>query len=154
MLLLAAPAVRAEEALKFAFDGRPWSVGENRETSHESITEWVLPGERVTNWQELVTVQSFWGFQNRLSIDTYLQRTEVLVRRRCEGARFAVIRRAERDALYETSCPQPAASTLDRVVFGREAIHILQYAHKGAPLQPLRKATWQPLLDAATLAER
>jgi hypothetical protein len=45
----------------------------------ESVTEWILPDQRVTNWQELVTAPSLWGFQNRLSLYTDLQRTEVPV---------------------------------------------------------------------------
>lgn len=140
--------------MKFAFDGRPWTIGESKETGNESIAEWVLPGQRVTNWQELVTLQSFWGFQSKLSLDVYLQRTEAIIQRRCAGASFAVISRSERDALFETSCPRPDESTLYRVVFGREAIHILQYAHKGAPLDAQKRARWLPLLEAAALVDR
>src|SRR4029453_261972 len=42
-----------------AFDGRGWVVGHQQRNANESLTEYVLPGQTVDNWRQLVTSTVF-----------------------------------------------------------------------------------------------
>ena len=41
------------------FDGRGWTVGNHQKTAAQSLTEYVLPGQTVDTWKELVTSTVF-----------------------------------------------------------------------------------------------
>jgi hypothetical protein len=42
-----------------SFDGRGWTVGHQQRNGSQSLTEYVLPGQTVENWRELVTSTVF-----------------------------------------------------------------------------------------------
>jgi hypothetical protein len=57
LLLVSAGVTMSAEAPKF--DGRGWVVGHQQRNGTRSITEYVLPGQTVENWKELVTSEVF-----------------------------------------------------------------------------------------------
>ena len=56
-----------------AFDGRGWVVGHQQRNANESLTEYVLPGQTVDNWRELVTSTVF--FQPVPSTGSWIRST-------------------------------------------------------------------------------
>src|SRR5262245_63286020 len=58
-LLLILSAITPANAQTPGFDGRGWAVGHRQNNDLQTLTEYVLPGQNVENWRELVTSQVF-----------------------------------------------------------------------------------------------
>lgn len=59
------------EDLNPVFDKRQWVLGwsKNNKTSKDIFEEYVLRGETVDNWSELVTIQFFNGLNTKVNLD-------------------------------------------------------------------------------------
>ncbi|MDP2905858.1 MAG: hypothetical protein Q8O22_06125, partial [Candidatus Omnitrophota bacterium] len=60
-------ALAREEKLQPFFDKRKWIIGDQQENKTTLVREYVLEGETVTNWSELVTVQIHKDMQKAIS---------------------------------------------------------------------------------------
>ena len=47
--------------LQLKFDGRDWVLAYKNETDTSLISEFILKGETLNNWSEMVTIHAFWG---------------------------------------------------------------------------------------------
>src|SRR5262249_17528398 len=59
VLLFLGAATAAAAGSVPRFDGRGWTIGNQEKNAKESLTEYVLPGQTVDGWQELVTSTVF-----------------------------------------------------------------------------------------------
>lgn len=67
LLVLSPLSVLATDRFELEFDGRDWEVGHEASCERSHIVEFVLKGESVCCWTELVTWQFFEGWQGRES---------------------------------------------------------------------------------------
>ena len=135
------------------FDGRGWSVGHQQKNDRQSITEYVLPGQTVDNWKELVTSEVFF---EPIPITAVLKLFEAKVSRDCPSLVFAVIRQDEQTAVVEwrdSGCGgwEPS-SELARFAMEKDGVYRLAYSVKGS-MKPEKRKEWMGILDKTPLAE-
>ena len=135
------------------FDGRGWSVGHQQRNDKQSITEYVLPGQTVDNWKELVTSEVFF---TPMPMASFVKRMETLLARGCPSLAFTVIRQDEKTAVMEwrdSGCGGfEASSELARYAIEKDRLYRLAYTVKG-PLRPERRKEWMGILEQTPLAE-
>jgi hypothetical protein len=138
------------------FDGRGWTVGNHQQTAAQSLTEYVLPGQTVDTWQELVTSTVF---VQPVPIAPFVERIHTLMAKDCPSLEWNVIRQDERTAIFEfrdAGCGGfEAQHELDRVTIEPDGLYRLAYAAKTkAPLAAERREQWLALLTQNPLVER
>ena len=154
LLLAASTSSVAAEAPKF--DGRGWTVGNHQKHARQSLTEYVLPGQTVENWKELVTSSVF---SQPVPLAAFVEKLHSSLSQGCPSLVWNVIRQDEKTAVFEwrdAGCggsePQ---NELDRVTIEKDGLYRLAYAAKvKGPLAPERRREWLAILGQVPLAER
>ena len=153
VMALAMPCCAEEVA--FQFDGREWGLGYSDENEFEGIQEYVLLGETVNHWTELVTIQAFFGLQEKTTPAKYMDGMMEQLKKICPNIMVRTVRQGENDVMLEwevKDCPgQENQYEIDRIISGKKAIWYLHYATKKLPILPERRDKWMILLNAATL---
>src|SRR5262245_59486492 len=137
------------------FDGRGWTVGNQQKNAQQVLTEYVLPGQTVDNWRELVTSTVF--FQP-VPMVPFVERIHASMGQGCPSLVWNVISQDERTAVYEfwdEGCGGfEATHELDRVRIERSGMYRLAYAVKmKGPLSPAKRKEWLAIFDQTPLAE-
>ena len=138
------------------FDGRGWTVGFHQESTIRVLTEYVLPGQNVDNWRELVTSTVF---HQALPLDRFLQELRSQLANGCPSLVWNMIQQDQRTAIYEfhdDGCGGfEATSEIDRVrIEDDRRMYRLGYAvkTKGA-LPAARRKEWLEIMKQAPLVE-
>jgi len=126
--MVSAHAISAEGP---RFDGRAWTVGNHQENGREILIEYVLPGQTVDDWKELVTSTIF---RQPVPLAAFVERIHASMSEGCPSLVWNVIRQDEKTAVFEwrdAGCggfePQ---NELDRVTIQKDGIYRLAYAAK------------------------
>ena len=150
--------VSATEAAAQAprFDGRAWTVGNQQRNARQSLTEYVLPGQTVDNWKELVTSTVF---SQPVPIAPFVERLRASLSQGCPSLVWNGIRQDEKTAVFEwwdAGCGgfEPTYE-MDRVTIEKGGLFRLAYAVKvRGPLAADRRKEWLAILDQVPVAER
>jgi hypothetical protein len=155
LLLVTASAVDvAADAPKF--DGRGWTIGNQQKNARQILTEYVLPGQTVQNWKELVTSTVF---PQPVPVAPFVERLRAFLSQGCPSLVWNPIRQDERTAIFEwwdAGCGgfEPTYE-MDRVTIEKDGLFRLAYAIKvKGPLAPERRKEWLAILGQVPLAER
>ena len=153
-LTVSCMACHAEE-VALGFDNRQWELGYHTVTDQQEIREFVLKGENVKKWTELVTVQSFPGLQLNVDPEDYMNEMVRNLKKACPGAKVKLIRKGSSDIVFEweiAGCSgQDNQYEIDRIIAGDRAMYVLHYAIKDPPISPGRRSEWIRILDQASL---
>jgi len=139
-----------------AFDGRGWTIGHQQKGARQSLTEYVLPGQTVDNWKELIT-STF--FAQPVPITPFVERLRVSLSQGCSSLVWNAIRQDEKTAIFEwwdAGCGgfEPTYE-IDRVAIEKDGLYRLAYAAKiKGPLGPERRKEWLAILSQTPLVER
>jgi hypothetical protein len=114
------------------FDGRAWSIGNRQQSGSKTITEYVLPGETVDHWSELVTSHVFNDPDHRIPLASFVAKIRASLENGCSSLVWNTIRQDDKTVIFEwhdAGCGgfEPQAE-LDRVAVGPQGIHRLAYA--------------------------
>jgi hypothetical protein len=119
--------------------------------------EFVPKGQTVEDWKELVTLQFYPGLQNRSSADfmnafiSKLQSDEPL-------AKAEMISSSPDDTLMEWNVLGSKENAdqfeLDRVIRGKQGLHMIHYAVKTSSLSPEERSKWLNFLRTARLSDQ
>ncbi len=148
--------LRESDHLRLQTDGRPWRPGHRLVTAMNTTTEYVLPGQQVQNWQELVTVERLLGLVNRKVdakqlMDSIRQRIQDMD----PNVEWNVIDESDADIIYEWHLPQaddrPPHHELARLVKGQTDIYRIAFAAKDKDSLQTRHDQWIDLLKSAEL---
>ncbi len=135
------------------FDDRKWKVGYQNAVNNMLITEFVLEGETVENWTELVTVQLFIGLETATP-EAMVSTSKKILEETCKSPYWKELKKGENDILYEWSikgCSSgPDQSELSRVIRGKDGMHVIHYAIKKVPMPKDKRARW---IEALTKTE-
>lgn len=141
----------AGEAAKPVFDGRQWELGwsQNKNaagTGQLVFDEYVLKGETVENWSELVTIQFFPGLNQQTNLDVFEGSLKNNIMNVCPAAVWDSFEQQKNERYWQftvTNCKgQPNQSELVRAVKTNEGIHLFHYAIKKAPMPEDVRKTW------------
>ena len=129
-LLYAHAAVADSSAPRF--DGRAWSIGNRQQSGARTITEYVLPGETVDHWSELVTSHVFNDPDHRVPLASFVSKIRASLETGCSSLVWHTIREDDKTMMFEwhdAGCGgfEPQAE-LDRVAVGPQGVHRLAYA--------------------------
>jgi hypothetical protein len=150
-LLVSVTVTAGPDAPKF--DGRGWTVGHQQQNDRQSITEYVLPGQNVENWKELVTSEVFF---RPMSITAAVAMFQAKLSRDCPSLVFAILRQDDQTAVIEwrdSGCGGfEASSELARFTIEKSLVYRLAYSAKGS-MRPERRKEWLAILQQVPLAE-
>ena len=138
------------------FDGRGWTIGNRQENATEILTEYVLPGQTVETWRELVTSTVF---HQAVPLDAFVNRLRSSLGEGCPSLVWNLIQQDQRTAIYEfrdAGCGGfEATSEIDRVTIESDKrMYRLAYAAKrNGPLAPARRKEWLDILTQIPPAE-
>jgi hypothetical protein len=153
--LLILSAITPANAQTPGFDGRGWAVGNRQSNAVQTLIEYVLPGQNVENWRELVTSQVF---SHAVPLAPFVERLRASLSQGCPSLVWNVIRQEERTLIYEwrdSGCggfePQ---YELGRITIEERSLYRLAYAIKTkAPLAAEKRSAWLEILERVPLAE-
>lgn len=142
----------AGETAKPVFDKRSWELGWRQDNDESSIEEYVLSGETVDNWSELVTMQILRGMQKATNLDVFEGAMKVKLATICPSIKWDSISQSEASRIWKWTikdCPgQPDQSELAMVTKTKEAIHLWHYAIKKSPLPKKAETEWMKNLKS------
>src|SRR5262245_32438968 len=154
-VLLMLSAIIPANAQTPGFDGRGWTVGHRQSNGVQLLTEYVLPGQSVENWRELVTSHVF---SPAVPLPRFVDLLRATLTNGCPSLVWNVIRQDENTLIYEwrdSGCggwePQ---HELGRIRIEGGNLYRLTYAVRPkAPLTPDKRTAWLEILARSPLAE-
>jgi len=155
LLTLTPNLVLPGETVDLLFDGRKWKNGYEARNESQAITEYVLEGETVENWTELVTAHQFLGLQNQVTLKAFMEIMQKDLYKTCPSARWEIISESPEELIYAwqlTHCEgQDNQYEIARLIRGKTAVHLIRYTHKSPVLDAQRYEIWLTLLKNAEL---
>lgn len=148
------------ERIELQFDGRPWSIGYSaHEPTQGAATEYVLPGETVEAWTELVTVELLPRAQRRADVNELVEATHDFFARSCLQLYWRILKRQKQEVLYEwrhagsPQLGQPPQHEISRYVKGETGIHRAAYVVKSNPMPEPVREQWVKLIGQGKLVK-
>jgi len=143
--------------LNFALDERDWEVGWQNKTDDMYILEFVIKGQTVDNWKELITFEFFPGLQRSINCTQFAEGFVQHLKQSEPNTRVTVLYSKPNDALIEWvvtgSTKNPCQDELDRFLLGKQGIHMVHYVKKTKSLTEAERNKWIKFLESATLIE-
>jgi hypothetical protein len=126
-------------------DERDWKIGHSQEKGNLSLSEWVVPGETVKAWTELITVEMYANPPAHITLDQYLSVRTEMVRKQCANATGQVISKGPLEAIVERtllSCaPLRDEYHIAKVLLAPRAMTNVVYA-RTTPFDSETRAKW------------
>jgi hypothetical protein len=144
------------EQVSVVFDERTWRLGSMDLPGVQQPKEYVLPGETVDNWTELVTTQSMPGYQERTTADGTALEFKQKILKRCPNATFTVLQEGKTDFTLEwqtTGCKGwDNQYEVSRFITGKTAMYRVVYTNRKLPIPDDTRRKWIDLIGKASLA--
>jgi hypothetical protein len=142
------------DRLAFDLDGRPWKEAYHAEVEWLSTTEFVLPGDTITDWHELVTIQTKDREKMKLPpVGSQVADLRGKMLARCPAATWTELAADSSSVLYEwriSSCAgQDDQHELSRMFDGPHTRVRVAYTRKGGAMPDSIRTEWIERLRAA-----
>ena len=139
-------------ALVPELDGRGWKTGNAGRNQTEILLEWVLPGESVSDWTELLTWHTI---LRPVDIGQLLASTQKSLEEGSTGFRTNVLAESPTSIVFEWSHQGagdwPAQREVRRFVTGSDGLYTVAYSVKEASFSQERYDDWKTRILNATL---
>jgi hypothetical protein len=163
-LAAAAPAIAQQEMLMGGFDPKAWEIGNQTQSQNQIVVEFVRPGEKVTSWTELLTMQVIRRASTTGSLDELVPKLLGDLAKRCPAMTWNVVHRnfssdtEVEGMLYEwvlKDCPPDADQhEIARVAVGKFNIFRLAYVAKTSALAPEKRESLIKEISTARIVRR
>ncbi|MHC4948533.1 MAG: hypothetical protein ACYTG1_09755 [Planctomycetota bacterium] len=149
-------AIRPREEVRLESDGRPWRLGHRQVGRTQVNAEYVLPGETVQAWTELLSVQRLVGLAERdLPLRLFAEGMRSAFRQQAPDGTWRVLRDGPTEIVYEFIVPaggdHPAQHEVARLILGEHDIHRVAYSRKGGAMTDADRDAWIDVLARAEL---
>lgn len=137
----------AVEPVAMSFDGKKWKLGFHQESDDQRIAEWVVDGQNVDNWSELVTEQFFPVPESDITPKQFLSS----LIKEIEGmdGQHKVLNETPEEVILQVEYTKGGDEYgLHRYWTGATGVHCVQYAQK-TPIAKEQKERWLALLKSA-----
>ncbi|MBI1871217.1 MAG: hypothetical protein HYS07_08510 [Chlamydiae bacterium] len=145
-----------DEVLEPIFDGRIWKMAHEDHDESQSIREYILEGETIDHWTEIVTVHQFKDLQNKTSLKALMEKMQRDLFHSCPSTQWEILNETLEDLIYTwqlKDCPaQEDQYELARLIIGKEAIYLIRYTHKASKIDLERYTIWLDLLADVKLS--
>jgi len=155
IFILLSQTVLANEVANPVFDNRHWVLGWSGSQPNGNKTvfdEYVLPGESVHHWSELLTIQFFPGLNQRVTLAKYEELNKKGLQQKCPDIKWQTIYQKPTERMWEWSIKNCRADTnqaeIVRVVTTQQGLHVFHYAIKKSPMPSAQKSIWVKNLQA------
>jgi hypothetical protein len=145
-----------EENVAFPFDVSAWKIGQQTESPSQRVVKFLARGEKMENWTELVTMQTFKkpaGDSEPLEI--FYSRGAQRMSNDCPLSVWNVIARGEGSLLYEWKAQNCRGVVeqheIGRFLDGKHNRFRLAYVKKVKTLSPEERDKWTKLLSDASI---
>ena len=140
----------------FPFDVKEWKFGDQAGDSSQRVAKFVTRGEKIDNWTELVTMQTFKKqAAGSEPLEGFFSKGSESLSRDCPGSVRNVIARGEGSILYEwkaQNCGGVAEQhEIGRFLDGKYNRFRLTYVKKVKTLPPEERDKWIKLLSEASI---
>lgn len=146
----------ADKVINLPKDERGWEVGNSGSGQSHMIIEWVLPGETVNKWSELITLQTFLGVQTRMEPEKIMLDAKESTLKKCPNAKWQVITKKSDEILYEwrtTNCTNfDNQHEIAKILKGFGAMHIVHYVKKGPEMDENDHKKWMDIIEKVKVA--
>lgn len=153
--ILILPQACFAEKLQLKFDERKWELGYNAQDENQGLREYVLRGETVKNWGELVTAQAFFGLQAKANAEGYASNMIMELKKICPDLMWKALKESPDDILMEwevKNCQGQADQyEIDRIISGENAVYVIHYATKRVPISPEMREKWIKIMSQVAL---
>jgi hypothetical protein len=148
----AAHALEAENLL--ITKPKSYTVGYQKKSDAQMMSEWVPQGETVEAWTEMVTVQIFFKLRD-VTPATYRKRMEKSWGDACPGSQVMDVKQGDENGYptmtWALRCPSNAKTgkpefTWMKAIQGKDSFYLVQKAYKFAPSTE-QVASWARFFD-------
>lgn len=140
-----------------SFDDRKWQAGHQEVNRHTLNTEFVLAGQVVQDWSELVSHQRMFYASRGQTPRQIMERIRKLTRQAVPDVVWAVLAESDNDVMYEWrtkgSDEQDAQHEIARLIAGERDVHRVAYVAKGEELDPDKRETWMKIIKSVNLTK-
>lgn len=138
------------------FDDRSWKLGWSQNQDAAIYEEYVVNGESVENWSELVTIQFFPGLQTQTHPEIFEANQQASLSSVCPEVKWESLSQSEDERIWKWSikgCPgQPDQSEIARLKKTDGGFHLWHYAIKKSPMPSENETLWLEKLKAIQIS--
>ena len=151
--------ISALEVAKPVFDQREWQLAWSKKagTDQETFNEYILKGDNIQNWSELVTIQFFPGLQNKISLNVFANSTKDSITHICPSTEWNVLQKTKTEIIWQftvTNCHgQQDQTEIARAIRTNQGIHVFHYAIKQAPMPKDKEKVWLKNIKAVEISQ-
>lgn len=147
-----------EENVMFPFDLKEWKIGDHAANSSQRVAKFVTRAEKIDNWTELVTMQTFKKVAGSEPLENFFKKSSDRLSTDCPSSVWNVIARGEGSILYEwkaQNCRGVAEEhEIGRFLDGKYNRFRIAYVKKVKTLSPEERDKWIKLISAASIVEQ
>ena len=140
------------EKVKLAFDERIWRAAWANVLPAGSTVEYVVDGEKVGSWTELVTSQVMTGLAQKVDAAQFGKLMLDNLQGQVQKLTTTVHSNNPKDSIVEFNVLEPQnmkQSEIQRIFVSGQDIIVVHYAKKGEPPSDAQKKKWIELLQKA-----
>jgi hypothetical protein len=153
-LLFNSLAVTAQESLDFNFPENNWKLGFKDIQKNSKMFEFIKNSENIDNWNELITVQTFNGLQNKTTPDLFLLNLMNLIKKNSDNLSYKIIHNSPKDVIIKWQVKQngliDTQCELVRAISGKENMYVIHYAVKKSNIPDEEK--WLYFIKSAKIS--
>lgn len=141
------------ERWDIAFDSRTWELGSHGKVEGQAIREYVLKGQHVGSWSELVS--SSWTFTKGITVQQLHEKVVESLKDGCESFETTTIKKSSDEIIFEwkhNACKGwPAQHEIRRIKNVDGHLANLSYAIKTSKIDEAKRNEWLQRIGAATI---
>ena len=144
------PKIKEYETQRIAFDDRPWQAAWGKNTPVIVTVEYVVLGDDINAWHELVTSQFMPGIQNKISPKQFAELSLDNIRQAGFKPMVTVYKDSPNQFLYEFRIETPSSQAQDElqlITRGANGFYSLHYVMKKADMGEENRKKWLDLLQ-------
>ena len=140
------------EHWNFGLDLGIWQLGYEADDEEQALREYVLKGQTVTNWTELI---SSLHLPNPVSPRAMFEVFKFGLLLDCPAAHVSIIKETKDSIVFEwwhEDCgSNPAQDEIRRISATRDGTFTLSFAEKKRQMSPAKRDAWISTINAATI---
>lgn len=141
------------ERWDFAFDSRSWKLGSHAKGESQAIREYVLKGQAIGAWSELVS--SSWTYTREISVQQFHEKLIAGLKQGCESFETTTIKKSSDDLVFEwkqNPCKGwPAQHEIRRIKMVDGHLSTLSYAIKTNKIDEASRSEWVQRIITASM---
>lgn len=135
-------------------DERDWKIGHSARNDALSTTEWVLPGETVQNWSELITLQGFYRVPPDFSPEKFARDVAEGHKKDCASVSLNIVTSSRTEALYERTSTNCASNHVEfdigKYILGPRTVSSIFYSRRSESTE-IEKRKWIDIINKVEL---